>query len=182
MAWEALKHYAEPVCADLKFVVRLLTFGLFECDKQPAAMFEERAVAFLDILGFKNLITNAERQRSGLDRLNALKTVIEGHVRFDNANVHQDVPVEMHPKYLFVSDTIILSAPLKHGKYDGLDVIVVKTIQIAQKVLELGHLIRGGISVGPVWHEDRNIFGSGYIDAFLTEQRANHPCVMLLKN
>lgn len=142
-------------------------------------MFEQRAVAFLDILGFKRLITEAERNPAGFGRLASLKTVIEGHVRYDNANVSDDVPVEMLPKYLFISDSIILSVPLSFDKYDGLNVIVVKSIQIAQKVLELGHLIRGGISVGPVWHEERNIFGSGYIDAYFTEQDAVHPCIKL---
>ena len=143
-------------------------------------MFERRAVAFLDILGFKNLIREAENIRP--DRLVSLKTVIESHVRFDNANLDQNVPIEMHLKYLFISDSIILSAPLKQGNYDGLDAIVVKSIQIAQKVLELGHLIRGGISVGPVWHEETNIFGSGYIDAFLTEQNAVYPRISLSKD
>lgn len=142
-------------------------------------MFAIRAVAFLDILGFKNLITQAEREPAGLQRLRMLEQVIESHVRYDNANVSRSVPVFMHPKYLFISDSIILSAPIKHEGYDGLDVIVVKTIQIAQKVLELGHLIRGGIAVGSVWHEDRNIYGSGYIDAFLSEQNAIHPRVVL---
>ncbi len=140
-------------------------------------MFEQRAVAFLDILGFKSLIREAENVRA--DRLISLKTVIESHVRFDNANLDQNVPIELHPKYLFISDSIIFSAPLKHGNYDGLDVVVVKSIQIAQKVLELGHLIRGGISVGPVFHENTNIFGSGYIDAFLTEQSAIYPRIVL---
>jgi hypothetical protein len=54
-----------------------------------------------------------------------------------------------------------------------------KTIQIAQRIMELGHLFRGGISVGNVWHEKQNIFGSGYIDAHQTEQKAVHPRVML---
>jgi hypothetical protein len=37
------------------------------------------------------------------------------------------------PKYIFVSDSIILSAPLMQGNYDGLDIVVVKCIQVAQK-------------------------------------------------
>ena len=142
-------------------------------------MFEKRAIAFLDVLGFKELISDAERDAAGFSRLVSLKTVIESHVRYDNAGVSPDVPVDMHPKYLFVSDSIILSAPLTRGQYDGLNVIVVKAIQIAQKVVELGHLIRGGISVGPIWHEDRNIFGSGYIEAFFTEEGAVHPRIQL---
>ena len=62
---------------------------------------------------------------------------------------------------------------------DGLDVVVIKCIEIAQKLLEMGFLVRGGISVGSVWHTDTNIFGSGYIDAYKTEQKARHPRIAL---
>ncbi|WP_342714093.1 hypothetical protein [Bradyrhizobium sp. B039] len=146
-------------------------------------MFEDRAVAFLDILGFKQLIVEAEKAPSGLNKLLVLKTVLESHVKFDNSGLDSSVPVTVHPKYIFISDSIIFSAPLKSGKYDGLDIVVTKCIQVAQKVMEAGHLIRGGISVGKVWHEQgsngSNIFGSGYIDAYLTEQSAKHPCILL---
>jgi hypothetical protein len=62
---------------------------------------------------------------------------------------------------------------------DGLGIVVVKTIQIAQKIIEQGYLVRGGISVGNFWHDALNIFGNGYIDAYNLEHGADHPCVML---
>jgi len=141
--------------------------------------FQDSAVAFLDVLGFKRLITEAEASPAGFQRLLALKTVLDAHVRFDNLAVSPNVPPQMHPKYIFVSDSIIISAPLHYEKYDGLDIVVVKCIQVAQKIFELGHLVRGGVSVGSVWHDHLNIFGSGYIDAYLTEQQAVHPRIML---
>lgn len=75
-------------------------------------MFEQRVVAFLDILGFKNLVTRAERDRSALQQLIMLKNLIDHHVDYDNLNLDKNVPPHIHPKYLFVSDSIILSAPL----------------------------------------------------------------------
>jgi hypothetical protein len=142
--------------------------------------FTQSAVAFLDVLGFKNLIGEAEKSASGCLNLVALKNLVESHVKFDNETIDATVPLEAHPKYIFVSDSIILSAPLECGQYDGLQSVVLKTVQIAQKVMELGHLIRGGISVGSVWHVENNIFGSGYIDAYLTEdRRALQPRILL---
>lgn len=144
--------------------------------------FEVRAVGFLDILGFKLLMDRAEASPAGFQELLGIKTVLDAHVRFDNAAAAAEVPEEVKPRYIFISDSLIVSAPLRHGNEnvaDGLAIVIVKTIQIAQRIMELGYLIRGGISVGSVWHQDQNIFGSGYIDAFQTEQRAVHPRVML---
>jgi hypothetical protein len=145
-------------------------------------LFEQRAVGFLDILGFKQLIDEAEASQAGFQRLAGLRAVLDNHVRFDNAGIAQTVPDKLKPRYIFVSDSIILSAPLSHGNKnltDGLGIVVVKAIQIAQKIIELGHLVRGGIAVGSVWHDERNIFGTGYINAHQVEQEANHPRLML---
>jgi hypothetical protein len=141
--------------------------------------FEKRVVAFLDVLGFKELIRNAERDPSGLSKLNGLQTVIESHVRWDNGKLDPNVPKEMHPRYLFVSDSIILSAPLEHDGYSGLAVVALKSLQIAQKLLEMGLLIRGAISVGPVLHEEHNIFGTGYSSAYLAQEKACHPHIFM---
>ncbi len=85
----------------------------------------------------------------------------------------------MKPKYIFISDSIILSASLTYNQYDGLAIVIAKTIEIAHKLLEVGYLLRGGISVGSVWHEDRNIFGTAYIEAVEAEKKADHPCIVL---
>jgi hypothetical protein len=140
--------------------------------------FTERAVAFLDVLGFTQLIKDSEATPSSM-KLDGLITVLGSHVRFDNQTIDSDVPAEVRPKYIFISDSIIFSAPLEHGKYDGLDIVILKCIQIAQKLLESGHLVRGGISVGKVWQDSSNVFGSGYIDAYQTEINAKHPRIVL---
>jgi hypothetical protein len=144
--------------------------------------FQERAVGFLDVLGFKQLLREAESGPAGFTRLAQLRAVLDSHVYFDNASLATSVPNELKPRYIFVSDSIILSVPLRHAHKnlaDGLGIVAIKTIQIAQKVLELGLLVRGGISTGKVWHDDRNIFGSGYVSAYGLEQRARHPRIML---
>ena len=143
--------------------------------------FEKRAVAFLDVLGFKGLVENAEAQPRAFVQFESLITVIEDHVRWDNASLSLEVPPDAAPKYLFISDSIILSAPLVHDKYDGMVTITLKAIAIAQKLLEMGVLVRGGIAVGNVRHELFNIFGTGYNSAYQAEQEAKHPRIMLTK-
>lgn len=141
-------------------------------------MFEQRAVAFLDIMGFKQIIMAAEADPTGLQRLLQLKTTVESHVTLDNSHVRPAIPAEVLPKYLFISDSIIISCPLKSGHYEGLGIIAAKASQIAHKLLEMGFLLRGGISIGRVLHEERNIFGSAYINAVKTESEAVHPRIV----
>lgn len=141
--------------------------------------FETRAVGFLDVLGFSQLVKNAERSQTDLQSLIELKSTLDEHVQFDNLSLDKSVPPAVAPKYIFISDSIILSAPLAYENFDGLAIVVLKTIRIAQKLMETGRLVRGGIAVGNVWHEDTNIFGTGYIEAYKTETSANHPRVLL---
>jgi hypothetical protein len=141
--------------------------------------FQKGAVAFLDILGFKSIVEDAETQSSAFSKLTSLIEVVESHMRWDNKLLSAEVPIDVQPKYLFISDTIIISAPLNIDGYDGLVTVTLKAIAIAHKLLEMGLLVRGGISVGNVWNQPTNIFGTGYIAAYLAEQEADHPRILL---
>jgi hypothetical protein len=78
--------------------------------------FEERAVAFLDVIGFTRLIQEAETMPHKQPELFGIISVFDGHVKFDNDSVSAEVPDPVKPKYIFVSDSIIFSAPLRHGR------------------------------------------------------------------
>lgn len=130
-------------------------------------MFEKRCVVCLDILGFKNLVADAEKGGAGLPRLLSLRTVLDAHVNWDNQSLESSVPATHVPKYLFISDTIIVSTP---ADAMGVRAAIVKSIQIYQKLLELGQLLRGAMVIGNAWHDDRNIFGTGWIEAYYAEQ------------
>jgi hypothetical protein len=141
--------------------------------------FKECAVAFLDVLGFSALIKDAELQPPKRDELFQIITILDGHVKFDNQSVSVEVPEEVKPKYIFISDSIIFSVPLRHDKYDGLAIVVAKTVQIAHKLLQTGYLLQGGINIGSAWHTASNIFGTGYIKAWQTQDSLTHPHVVL---
>lgn len=70
--------------------------------------FTERAVAFLDVLGFSALIREAERQPAKRDELFGIFTVLNDHVKFDNQAVSGEVPNDVKPRYIFISDSINL--------------------------------------------------------------------------
>ena len=62
--------------------------------------FTERAVAFLDVLGFSALIREAERQPAKRDELFGIFTVLNDHVKFDNQAVSGEVPNDVKPRHL----------------------------------------------------------------------------------
>ncbi len=95
--------------------------------------FENRAVAFIDVLGFKSVVDTAEQCTSKLTELEQLINVLESAVPNLDGTVDQSVPKELIPKHIYISDSIILSAPLtstKMSSYRGLSILVMRVIQL----------------------------------------------------
>ena len=144
--------------------------------------FEKRAVAFIDILGFKNLVDSAVSDNQSLQELSKLVNLLEGAVLTLDESVSGSVPKHLIPDHIYISDCIILSAPIndeERTNYDGLSIVIMRVIQLTHFFLKAGYLIRGGISVGEVWHTDSNIVGPAYQDAYLLEEKGDKPMVLL---
>lgn len=144
--------------------------------------FENRAVAFIDILGFKALVDGAAKSVEQLKQLSGLIDLLSSAVPMLDSTVDSSVATHLIPKHIYISDCIILSAPLfdpDHSSYDGLSIVVMRAIQLSHYFLKAGYLIRGGISVGKVWHTNSNIVGPAYQEAYLLEHSGNEPIVVL---
>lgn len=143
--------------------------------------FEPRAVAFLDILGFKELVREAHDGAAGLKRLSRLIHKLRSNAPL-NRGVDPAVPQDLHPRSLEISDSIILSAPLTHpdhALYWGLAIMVMRCSQIASILLEEGYLLTGAINIGPIEHTQRNIVGLAYQDAYLLQSKVESPAIVL---
>lgn len=148
----------------------------------PSIAFEDRAVAFVDVLGFKALVNNAVEEAAGLDRLRDLVDLLETAVPTLDAGVSASVARHLIPRHLYISDSIILSAPMvdkERADYCGLSIIVMRVIQLSHFFLRAGFLLRGGISVGKAWHAEGNIVGPAYQAAYAAEALAKDPIVVL---
>ena len=148
-------------------------------------VFEDRAVAFIDVLGFKELVNDSVIQAASLQRLESLVRLLSTAVPRLDAHVSQDVAKHLIPKHLYISDCIVLSAPLTDSErhnYCGLSIIVMRVIQLYHFFLASGYLLSGGISVGKVWHLDSNIVGPAYQEAFLAESMTKEPIVVLTES
>jgi hypothetical protein len=151
----------------------------------PTVTFEQQVVAFIDVLGFKSLVNKAAIDKKALAQLQELVDLLSSSVPTLNGKVDQNVPLHLVPKHISISDSIILSAPLgdkEYSWYDGLEIVVMRCIQLAHKFLNAGYLLRGGIEIGQVWHSGSNIVGPGYQEAYNLETKAEVPRILLGTN
>ena|ERR1700722_18521796 len=143
--------------------------------------FSLRAVAFLDILGFKELVLDAHASASGLKRLSRLIQKLRSNAPL-NRVVNSGAPRALHPLSLEVSDSIILSTPLTHPdhpSYCGLAILVMRCAQIAAILLEEGYLLTGAINIGSIQHTGRNIVGNAYQHAYANQSAVGSPAIIL---
>jgi hypothetical protein len=114
----------------------------------PNIEFENRAVAFIDVLGFKSIVCDATQDEHRLNELKDLIDVLESAVPNLNGQVNSSVSKNLIPMHIYISDSIILSAPLESDENHGLSTLVMRVIQISHILFSKGYLIRGGISIG----------------------------------
>lgn len=146
--------------------------------------FEDRAVAFIDVLGFTTLTGLAVTDSGAFDELNRLVALLDATIPALNSLVSTAVPQNLIPTHIYISDCIILSAPLadrsnRLTNYNGLDIVVMRAIQVTHALLNSGFLVRGGIAIGKVWHSGSNIVGPAYMEAFSLEGTTSCPRILL---
>lgn len=144
--------------------------------------FEDRAVAFIDVLGFKALVNEAVKNDQEKQKLVDLVALLESAIPKLNSVVNEAVLNDLIPRHQYISDCIILSAPLTDSTlswYNGVSIVVMRAIQLSHFFLNEGYLIRGGISAGKLWHTESNIIGPAYQEAYLLEENGNEPRVQL---
>ncbi|MHB0991704.1 MAG: hypothetical protein ACYC0M_10555 [Burkholderiales bacterium] len=144
--------------------------------------FSHHAVVYLDILGFKNFVENAEKDPGALQQLNKLfSEVIPREILPDGKN--SNYPEAFGMKCLNISDSFIVSAPIsEHPTHPALVVVSMKAIQIAHALLDMGLLVRGAIAVGNVYRTDSNIMGTAYQKAVDGEKNAVNPQIVLTES
>lgn len=149
--------------------------------------YEKSVVAFIDALGFNSQVKQGNLEainqiinllNSEVPRVNLLKAAVLGQSHTQN---HP----EIFPRYIQISDSLILSQPLEqstHKDIDGFQDVITRVIQCSLVFLNNGYSLRGGLELGDVWHTKTNIVGPAYIDAYELElKEAIFPRVILGK-
>lgn len=133
-------------------------------------------VAFIDLLGFKEMIYNANPVNNEKVE-NYLNIVDEQLKKLDELN---------NFKSIVISDSIILSMEISENDIDGnigtLSLLCNAIKIIQQNLAKKDIWIRGAISYGDIYfdNERKQVIGEGYINAYLLESNyAIYPRVIL---
>jgi hypothetical protein len=148
-----------------------------EC--QMSISYDNRIVAFLDVLGFSALVRESVHVAAALqkvDRLMNLIHVVEKdnyeYIKLDEQNVS------------FFSDTIIISTSLSNSRVTPEDAAWTYCIReagkLALEILGLGLPCRGSIVMGLCHHRRHLVVGPAIVEAYELEKRiANYPRIIL---
>lgn len=131
-------------------------------------MLEDRAVLFLDILGFKDLV--AEGQSENIVKL--LERVESyGKIFAKGTNIG----------YTVFSDCVVISAPLEDGT--GVKLVSFFATLLWTDLLRFRVLSRGGIAVGKLHHKDNIVVGPALIAAYqLESNQAIYPRILIAED
>lgn len=117
----------------------------------------EKYVAFLDVMGFSNLVNNRGNNYDQLESYFTKITEILEKLRDDKAEIQS----------LLISDSIILIAPKDEQGFIQLLWAIrrIQSILLWKKIL-----LRGAVSYGEIYYNDEKniIVGKGFIRAYLT--------------
>jgi hypothetical protein len=94
--------------------------------------FFEGTVAFLDILGFSDLVSKAEQDQVKEDQLRQLIATLERRVQYEKSQItHPALSKGLSPKWIFISDSIVISSLNDQADDRDLAAVAVKTIEVA---------------------------------------------------
>ena len=152
--------------------------------------YEKHFVAFLDILGFKNIVNT-----SGFDEvLNIFKSIItnnEVRIALSRAVSSDDKSPEgealnRYNKALedsnihIMSDSIVVSTPYGHPEALAVVVDICNVIQEYFFDLDSPVLLRGAIALGDFFLKDNLVFGKGLVDAYWAQEKyAVYPRIII---
>lgn len=139
-----------------------------------------RFAAFVDILGFKQMIAQIEAHSSGhrelFKRLQSVLNFLSDESV--ESNGQHDLPVyeltdggmierELgNPRITYVSDCVIISTD---DTFDGFKSICNKLTKLSTDLACDGMFLRGAIAYGPLYHDRKFVFGSAYQRAYEVE-------------
>lgn len=141
--------------------------------------FSDKFIAYVDVLGFKGLVTDAE-QGKGLalpDLLKLLEFLGTGkeRARFDQHGpaccpYAPRIEKNLDFRVTQISDCVVVSAEISPA---GVINVISHCWGAVIELLARGIMCRGYIKRGKLFHTDTQIIGSGYQEAFLAESMVN---------
>jgi hypothetical protein len=139
-------------------------------DSKPR--YDKRYVAFLDILGFRNLIEKTVRDRDLFDAvLEACESLAwEKSFADDLEMIASGAKNPPHTRRLYMFSDCIYCTTMPTS--EGIKELFESVSRLCKSLIYTGVFVRGAIVLGEVYEKDRVIFGPGVIAAYDNESKA----------
>jgi hypothetical protein len=159
-----------------------------QTDYPKGVAYEERVVAFIDILGFKDWIGKSARQAELLHRIHAALDIrIDGFAQAFAPLVDLKLaPEDFDDRFHSFSDFIVMSV---RRDICEIGLLVYAVFKVCRTLLSYGFASRGGIAMGELYHRHNDpanptappmVFGPAFVDAYTFEStHADGPRVIL---
>lgn len=156
--------------------------------------YERRVVAFIDILGFKEIVKQSETDTSKIDLIYSVLKYLKdwetsGSWNLKLIEIEDDAQRKGIPNFdirgktnsTAFSDSIVVSVKVDNNVNEMTSTLVVNLAYIGAVLIEKGILFRGGLTIGNIIHNENGIvFGQGLIDAYMLETKnAKYPRIVL---
>jgi len=129
--------------------------------------YRERYVAFMDVLGFSQLVSDADHQPHK-------REVILAIIESLRTTLSEIPPTNF--RFTQFSDCIAVSADRSR---DGIIAIFSGCAALVTDLLQLGVMLRGGIAVGNLVHTSDVLFGTGLLSALAHDRSGGSPRIAL---
>lgn len=162
--------------------------------KNTSLTYEHRLIAFIDILGFKEIVKQSETDTSKIELIYSVLEYLKDWEKTEKWDL-KFIEIEESAQYKGVSnfdlrgrtnttsfsDSIVVSVKVDQNVNEMASTLIVNLAYIGTVLLEKGILFRGGLTIGNIIHVDNGtVFGQGLIDAFMLETRsAKYPRIVL---
>lgn len=159
--------------------------------------YESRLVTFIDILGFKEIVIESEKDLKKLSLLYSVLNYLKDWEASESWDLRlveieedaqkkgvQNFEIRGKTNSTSFSDSIFVSVKLDNNVNEMASTLIVNLAYIGAILLEQGILFRGGLTIGNIIHkENGTVFGQGLIDAFRLESNcARYPRIILSDN
>lgn len=133
-----------------------------------------KAIAFVDVLGFTGMVEKSDQDDTELTRLIAITEKLSKGDERKTFETYGPICCPEAPKInknldycvTQISDCVVISSELSPA---GLINLINNCWQISIRLLQEGILCRGFVSIGKIYHTDRQVIGPGYQKAYSSE-------------
>ncbi|MCM1161012.1 MAG: hypothetical protein NC412_07295 [Roseburia sp.] len=139
--------------------------------------YQKRIIAFIDILGFKTKVDDSLISKTVARKLHtALKRILQ--IKLDNEDLSSVLEMKSYGVEITTfSDSAVISYPA--DDIDGLFYLLLDLVHLQLELASYDVLLRGGITIGDLYHDGSIVYGPAMNEAYLLEsKKAKYPRII----